>query len=145
MVFDAGGDPAGATALGRFHDDFSALPAGSLSVYNVINVRRPMSGTAEKVNSLMYELERHSRLSVTGMINNTNLAHLSSADDLWEGYEILRDVSESRGVPVAYTSGKVDTLAEFLSRGPDMRYVGEPLEIRTYMHRDWETFTRYGC
>ena len=37
VIFDVGGDPAGATALGRYHEDFMALPEGSLKVLNVVN------------------------------------------------------------------------------------------------------------
>ena len=61
VIFDVGGDPAGATALGRYHQDFAALPEGSLKVLNVVNTRRPMAGTPEKLISLMEGMERHSR------------------------------------------------------------------------------------
>ena len=44
VVFDAGGDPAGATALGRFHENFAELLPGQLEVLHVVNARRPMSG-----------------------------------------------------------------------------------------------------
>ena len=144
VIFDVGGDPAGATALGRYHNDFRSMPEGSVRVYNVVNTRRPMAGTPEKLLSLMEGMERHSRLKVTGFINNTNLARLASADDLRDGYEIVRRASERSGVPVAYTSGRPDILAEFLSEERDPAFIGEPFPIETYMHRDWETFTREG-
>ena len=77
-------------------------------------------------------------------MNNTNLARLASADDLRDGYEVIRKASERSGVPVAYTSGRPDILAEFLAEGRDSRYIGTPFPIETYMHRDWETFTKEG-
>ena len=77
VIFDVGGDPAGATALGRYHQDFAALPEGSLKVLNVVNTRRPMAGTPEKLISLMEGMERHSRQKVTGFVNNTNLARMA--------------------------------------------------------------------
>ena len=144
VVFDVGGDPAGATALGRYHEDFEAMPEGSVQVLNVVNTRRPMAGTPEKLLSLMEGMQRHSRLKVTGFVNNTNLARLASADDLRDGYEVIRKASERSGVPVAYTSGRPDILAEFLAEGRDSRYIGTPFPIETYMHRDWETFTKEG-
>lgn len=144
VVFDAGGDPAGATSLGRYHADFEALPEGSLQVLNVVNTRRPMAGTPEKLEDLMRGMERYSRLRVTGFVNNTNLARLASADDLRDGYGIIREASIKTGVPVAYTSGRRELLDEFLSDGRDERYIGAPLPIETYMHRDWETFTKEG-
>ena len=82
VIFDVGGDPAGATALGRYREDFDALPEGSLTVLNVVNTRRPMAGTPERLIHLMEGMERHSRQKVTGFVNNTNLARMANADDL---------------------------------------------------------------
>ena len=144
VIFDVGGDPAGATALGRYHQDFMELPEGSLKVLNVVNTRRPMAGTADKLLSLMEGMERHSRLKVSGFVNNTNLARLASVDDLRDGYEIVKEASSRSGVPVLYTSGRPDILAEFMAEEHEDRYIGTPLPIQTYMHRDWVTFTKHG-
>lgn len=144
VIFDVGGDPAGATALGRYHQDFLELPEGSLKVLNVVNTRRPMAGTPDKLLSLMEGMQRHSRLRVDGFVNNTNLARLASVDDLRDGYDVIREASERSGVPVLYTSGRPDIVSEFLADGRDERFIGTPMPIETYMHRDWETFTREG-
>ena len=144
VVFDAGGDSVGATALGRFNEEFMRLNPGQLEVYNVVNIRRPMSGTADKTISLMNDLMRNSRLQVTGIINNTNLAKETSPDDLRDGYEILKEVSIRTGVPVSYTTGKKEMLDIFLSENHDPKYIGTPMEILTYMHRDWDTYVKEG-
>ena len=144
VIFDVGGDPAGATALGRFHADFAALPPGSLEVLNVVNVRRPMTETAEKVIALMEDMRRNARLFVTGLVNNTNLARETSSSELPTGYAVLREVSERTGVPVRYTAGLAPVLRAFLDTGPDPRFVGETLEIDTYLHRDWDTYVKEG-
>lgn len=140
VVFDVGGDSTGATALGRFHQDFIQLPEGSLEVLNVVNTRRPLAGTEEKIINLQKEISIHSRLPITGMINNTNLAQATTNQDLWDGYEIIKNVSEKTGTPVSYTSGKKDMVEAFLKKGPDMKYVGKPLYIDTYMARDWDSW-----
>lgn len=142
VVFDVGGDATGATALGRFHQDFMELEPDSLEVLNVINTRRPMAGTAEKIIRLQEEMEIHSRLKITGMINNTNLAAATGPDDLRDGYEIIKEVSERTGVPVKYTSGRKEMLDIFLAEGHDPAYIGAPLAIDTYMQRDWESWVR---
>ena len=118
VIFDVGGDPAGATALGRYHEDFAALPEGSLKVLNVVNTRRPMAGTPEKLVHLMRDMERHSRQRVSGFVNNTNLARLACAEDLRDGYEIIREASLASGVPVLYTTGntKISELMRILQR-----------------------------
>ena len=142
VVFDVGGDAAGSTALGRYHEDFMQLDEGCLEVLNVINIRRPLSGTVERIIRLQEEMEVHSRLKITGMINNTNLAQVTTPVELRDGYEMIRQVSEKTGVPVLYTSGKKAMLDLFLAEGHDPRYIGTPFPIDTYMARDWESWVR---
>lgn len=43
-----------------------------------------------------------------------------------------------------YTTGRPDLLEQFLAEGHDPKFIGAPMPIQTYMHRDWETFTREG-
>ena len=142
VVFDVGGDAVGSTALGRYHQDFEALDPANLQVLNVVNIRRPLSGTVEKIIRLQEEMEVHSRLKITGMINNTNLAQVTTPEELRDGYEMIRQVSEKTGVPVLYTSGKKAMLDLFLAEGHDPRYIGTPFHIDTYMARDWESWVR---
>ncbi len=144
VVFDVGGDAAGSTALGRFRDEFLALPEGGAEILNVVNVRRPLSGTADRVLSLMEQLQRSARLPVTGLVNNSNLGREASEEDLRDGYAVLREVSERSGVPVAFTAGTRGVLEPFLCAGFDKKYIGSPLEIEFYMHRDWDSFVREG-
>ena len=144
VIFDVGGDDVGATALGRYHRDFMALEPGALEVLNVVNIRRPLASTVEKIHRLQEGMQTHARLQITGMINNTNLSTMTSADDLWDGYELLRQVVELTGIPVAYTTGKKDILDAFLARDPDPKNVGKPVAIDVYMHRDWDSYIEYG-
>ena len=82
----------GATALGRYHQDFVDLAPGALEVLNVVNIRRPLAGTVEKLLRLQEGMQTHARLQITGMINNTNLATATTEQDLWDGYQMLREV-----------------------------------------------------
>lgn len=140
VVFDVGGDAVGSTALGRYHEDFMELGPDQLEVLNVVNIRRPLAGTVEKIIKLQQEMQVHSRLKITGMINNTNLAQMTGPDELRDGYEVLREVSEKTGVPVSYTTGKKDLLDQFLSEGHDPKYIGKPIAIDMYMKRDWDSY-----
>ncbi|MBQ8217050.1 MAG: cobalamin biosynthesis protein CobQ [Oscillospiraceae bacterium] len=140
VVFDVGGDPTGANALGRYYQDFMDLEEGALEVLNVVNTRRPLAGTVEKIVKLQQDMERYSRLKITGMINNTNLATATSEADLRDGYEIIKQVSIETGKPVLYTSGKKEFLDKFLAEGHDPKYIGTPIAIDTYMQRDWDSW-----
>ena len=142
VVFDVGGDAAGSTALGRYHQDFMELEEGQLEVLNVINIRRPLSGTVERIIRIQNEMQIHSRLKITGMINNTNLSVATTAAELRDGYEMIREVSEKTGIPVAYTSGKKEFLDAFLAEGHDPEYIGTPVPIDVYMKRDWDSWVK---
>ncbi len=144
VIFDVGGDDVGATALGRYHQDFMNLESGSLEVLNVINIRRPLASTVEKIQRLQEGMQAHSRLQITGMVNNTNLAVMTTEEDLWDGYLLLKEVADITGIPVAYTTGKKEFLDAFLARDPDPKYVGTPIAIDMYMHRDWDSFIAHG-
>jgi len=143
VIFDVGGDAAGALSLGRYHEDLAAYP-GQKEVYDIVNVFRPMSESPEKILKLMAEMEGFARQRVTGFVNNSNLLTYASADDLRRGYEVIADTSQRSGIPVVHTTGRREFLEEFLSDGRDPRYIGEPIPLETYIHRSWEAFTREG-
>ena len=143
VVFDVGGDSAGALSLGRYHQDFAAFE-GELCVYDIVNVFRPMSESPEKILKLMADIEGFARQKVTGFVNNSNLLTYASANDLRQGYEVIRGASELSGIPVAHTTGRREFLEDFLADGRDPRYIGEPIPLETYMHRSWEAFTKEG-
>ena len=135
VIFDVGGDRAGALSLARYHEDFARLEAGSLEVYDIVNVFRPTSETPEKVLGLMAELEDFARAKVTGFVNNSNLLEYTTPGCLAQGLDVLREASLRSGVPVKHTTGLRRHLDAFLASGPDMAYVGEPVAIETHMLR----------
>ena len=138
VIFDVGGDPAGALSLARYHMDFAALEPGQLEVYDIVNIRRPMSETAEKILKLKEEMEGFARQTVTGFINNSNLQTWASADDLREGYPVVKAASEMSGIPVVHTTGRKEFLDAFLADGKwEEEYIGVPIALTPYMRRDW--------
>lgn len=103
-----------------------------------------MSESPEKIVKLKEEMEGFARLKVTGFVNNSNLLNFASADDIRQGYDVLRKTSDMTGIPVAHTTGRKCFLEEFLRDGRDPKYIGEPIGLETYMHRSWEAFTNLG-
>lgn len=139
VLFDVGGDPAGALSLARYHMDFAALEPGQLEVYDIVNIRRPMSETADKILKLKDEMEGFARQTVTGFINNSNLQTWASADDLREGYPVVKAASEQSGIPVVHTTGRKEYLDAFLADGTwEEKYLGQPLALEPYMRREWD-------
>ena len=142
VVFDVGGDPTGAIALGQYKQNFNSL--SDLETLFVINPKRPLSKTPDAVIELMGGISSVSRLSITGLINNSNLSNATQAGDILDGYEVVSRVSQSTGIPVKDTVGEKHILDQFMeladAQGLDKSFIGEPLPILRYMHRDWERF-----
>ena len=96
----------------------------------------------DRIVRLQEEMQVHSRLKISGMINNTNLAEATGYEELRDGYRLIKQVSELTGVPVLYTSGKRRMLDQFLSEGHDPKYIGKPMYLDTYMARDWNSWIK---
>lgn len=133
-VMDVGGDPAGAAVLGRYRDRFDEA-ARELDVLCVINACRPLSDTPERVLAMMDEIERRSRRKISGLINNTNLAGKTSADDLIAGQELVEEVARRRGLPVRFVSGRPEILEAFGEKAGV--FEGELFPIRIFMREEW--------
>lgn len=146
VIFDVGGDPVGAIAMGQYYGYFKQIE--NFEVWYVINMRRPLSSGAEENLEMIGKIMGVSRLRVTGILNNTNLAHETSVKDLFDGLEVTREVSRRTGFPVVGTIGTPEILGEFMreaeERGVPEEYVGRAFPIERYMHRDWDRYTESG-
>lgn len=138
VVFDVGGDPVGATALGGYHEHFAAF-RDTLTVYDVVNIRRPFTSSVDACLKLIADMEARSRQHVDALINNGNTARDTTTADLWETQALLREVSDISGKPIAYTCGWKHILdafeAELSARGEQMS--GEKWAVDTFMRPDW--------
>lgn len=131
-VFDAGGDPVGAAALGGLLAKFS-VHRDETMLYYVVNARRPLQQTVPEIIEMMEQISGRIRLQVDGLINNTNLGRETTAADLAHGQQICEKVSRKTGVPVSYIAGKPEILAAFRPQGGGIPEI--PLAIYTFP--DW--------
>lgn len=131
-VFDAGGDPVGAAALGGFLAQFN-IHRDETMLYYVVNARRPLQQTASEIIEMMEQISGRIRLKLDGLINNTNLGRETTAEDLMHGQEICEEVSRKTGVPLSYIAGKPEILAGLGKQGGDIPKI--PLTIYTFP--DW--------
>ncbi|MFA6035289.1 MAG: cobalamin biosynthesis protein CbiA [Myxococcota bacterium] len=100
-IFDVGGDPVGARMLSSLHGHIDSSPH---ALWQVVNSRRPFTGTVEGCIRMRDDMEASSRLKVTGYIANTHLIGETSVDVIHEGYTLARDLSERTGVPLVFVS-----------------------------------------
>jgi len=113
VVFDVGGDDDGAIALGRYKQYFDAEPPEMLFV---INVYRPMTKDCESVCNMIASIEAVSRLKVTGLVNSSNLAALTTEAELMAGQTVADEVSQKTGIPCKYAVG-LSSVLEKLPKG----------------------------
>lgn len=130
IVFDVGGDDAGATALGRF---FSYFSQENYQMYCVINTKRPLTDTKENIIIIIDEINCNSRLAVTGLINNTNLSYETETDDILSGEIIVKSVSNEKNLPFIFTSLKEEYVDEYKTKSDS-----ELFPIKKYLNLPWQ-------
>lgn len=99
IVIDVGGDDDGAIALGRYKQFFDKA---DYEMYLVVNTRRPLTATPEEIIEMKAGIELTSRLTITGLICDTNLADETTAGIVMEGVSVLNEVSRQTGLPVVF-------------------------------------------
>jgi hypothetical protein len=98
-VVDVGGADVGSRVLGSI----PGLGNPDLAdVLFVVNGRRPFAESPDAVVAMLGEIERVSKLKVTGLVANTHLIHETTADTIGEGLELADAVARKTGLPVRF-------------------------------------------
>ncbi|HHY91399.1 MAG TPA: MinD/ParA family protein [Clostridiales bacterium] len=128
-ILDVGGDDIGARTLGRYHSYFQKE---DYDMFCVVNANRPETQDVYGVIKHIQAIQNISRLSVTGLINNTHLLRETTTQDVLKGQQLIWQVSERLHIPIKYVSVLAE-VAEKLPQGLE----GEIFPIRLYMREDW--------
>ncbi|MGZ4160622.1 MAG: hypothetical protein ACXVNF_07500, partial [Neobacillus sp.] len=98
------------------------------------NGNRPYVSTLEGALYTVREIEKASRLKVTGIINNSNLGFETSINDIYKGYELSIRLSEKLGIPLQFTtiSNHLEKEADTFAKNYDVIF------IQRYMKLPWE-------
>lgn len=99
VILDVGGDAAGAAVLGRFHDVIRRYEDIAEMIY-VINRYRETGADADEALALMHEIEYASGIRHTGIVNNSNIGNVTTAEDIMASLEFADKVSALSGLPV---------------------------------------------
>ncbi|MBQ3417465.1 MAG: hypothetical protein IJH32_06495 [Ruminococcus sp.] len=104
VVLDIGGDDRGALALGRLSELIKS--ENDYEMLMVINKFRPLTPDADSTIEVMREIEGACGIPFTGIINNSNLAEETTAEDVLSSMKYADEVSQKSGLPVALTTVK---------------------------------------
>ena len=94
-LLDVGGDDVGATVLATLEDAFKGK---LVRVLQVVNPLRPFTETIEGCLKVRKEIEKAGKLSVDGIIGNANLIDETAVDDIYGGYDFVKELSEQSGL-----------------------------------------------
>ena len=129
VIIDVGGDDTGSTALGRYH---GFLSREDVCACLVVNARRPFSKGADELMVMLEDIQSKARIKMDCIINNTNMACLTTVSDIMYGAEVTEELSARCGIPVKCVCGTKALLEQL----PDSYKVPRfPIEI--YMRPDW--------
>lgn len=101
VIIDAGGDDAGATALGSFSAKIKPLDYDMLYV---INRYRPLASEAETASFILREIERASRLRATGVVNNSHLKQYTAPETILSSMDFAHDTARALNLPLKFTT-----------------------------------------
>jgi len=100
VVFDMGGDDAGANALARYHRYLDNKP---YEMFFVLNANRHLTKSAEDAIKYLRSIEEASKQKVSSIVNNTHMCGQTAADDILKGQRLCEEVSARTNLPIKYT------------------------------------------
>ncbi|MDD7183747.1 ATP-binding protein [Peptostreptococcus porci] len=128
-IIDLGGDKVGATVIARYKN---MIDDDDYDMFFVVNANREKTQTAEEVMKYIDEIEKASKLKVTGLINNTHMLKATTIDDIKKGQEVCREVSKLKNIPIKFIS-----CLEALVKEIPEDFEGDIIPINLYLRDDW--------
>ena len=127
VIFDVGGDDAGAAALGRYSH---LIQQENYDMLYVVNCYRYLTRQPEEALQILREIETTARVPVTGIINNSNLGGQTTEQDITNAITYGADVAALAGVPLVATTVRRDLAGSLIEKSvyPVDIYVLPPWE-----------------
>lgn len=128
VIIDVGGDDVGAMTLSRYSN---AISKTDYDMFCVINRYRSLTTTPEEAVEISNEIEKTCHLKITGLINNSHLKQLTTADTVKDSSEFAERTSAVMGVPIVMTAAPRalgDTIIKEEKVYPIDIFIGAPWE-----------------
>ena len=117
VFIDVGGDDRGALALGRLTPEI--LAENNYEMLMVINCYRPLTRDAASTLEVMAEIEYAGGIRFTGLVNNSNLGAVTTAEDILASRDYAEEVARLSGLPIVMTSVRQDLYPEVEGKVPN--------------------------
>ena len=101
VVIDVGGDMLGAISLGYLHEKLLRLDPVVLYVFNAY---RPLTGEWQDALTVMKEIEAACGLTVTALVNNSNIGAETTSADIEATAGYAKSLSDAAGAGLLFTS-----------------------------------------
>jgi hypothetical protein len=98
VVMDVGGGES-AIVLGQLNRKFDENP---YQAWLVVNTRRPFTNTPAAIVDVCRRIEQVSRLKVSGVVSNTNLAGETTTAHIYEGLAVSEEAARLLGLPIKW-------------------------------------------
>jgi len=135
VIFDVGGDDAGATALGRYSAEVGAL---DYDLLYVVNRYRNLTGTVAETAEILREIEAASHLQATGVVNNSHLQAETTVATVIESLAYARETAGALALPLVCTTIPRRLEGEFSQHAGDATYVQNSYPIEVYVRTPWD-------
>lgn len=131
VIVDLGGDETGARAIGRFK---SCISEDQYEMHFVLNPYRPFSSTFNEIRDLIILIENASRLKVSSIISNPNLAKGTTVQHIVSGHERVKQIAEALNIPVSLLTVE----DSFLQYSEISKLSEKVISIKRIMKVPWE-------
>jgi hypothetical protein len=98
-ILDAGGDDVGVTVLAALQDHLSKA---KVQMLQIINPFRPFTEDVKGCIKIKQEIEKSSKVKITGLVSNANLIDETTVEHIYKGYHFLKDISEATGLKIEF-------------------------------------------
>ncbi len=108
-LIDAGGDDVGATVLATLADSFRDK---RVHVLQIVNPFRPFTDTISGCLKMRDDIEKASKMTVSGIVGNANLIDETSIEDIYKGYDFVKALSDESRLPLEFITVAIELLPE---------------------------------
>lgn len=108
-LIDAGGNDVGATVLASLADPFRKQRVHMLQV---VNPYRPFTDTVAGCLKIRDQIEKASKMSITGIVGNANLIDETTIEHITKGYDFVTAFSDQSRLRLEFITASAELLPE---------------------------------